>query len=224
MFISKVVLVQSPEILKLFKGTKNFDGYAVHQLLWNLFPNEGDKKRDFIFSKSEREKPLVFLVVSKAAPVETDGILVETKQYDPILETGQQLMFSLTANPVIARKNENRKYSRKHDVWMDAKKQAIRNGRTGASIAEACEKASKGWLIRQGLRHGFSVEENNIIVDGYLQNRIYKAKTKHLIQYSSIHYEGILTVLDVESFKKMLFTGIGRSKAFGCGLMLVRPL
>jgi hypothetical protein len=34
----------------------------------------------------------------------------------------------------------------------------------------------------------------------------------------------VLTVVDADLFKVKLLRGFGRSKAFGCGLMLVRPV
>jgi CRISPR system Cascade subunit CasE len=37
-----------------------------------------------------------------------------------------------------------------------------------------------------------------------------------------LDYKGVLCVTDTELFKTTLFNGIGRSKAFGCGLMMVR--
>ncbi|MCF6252652.1 MAG: type I-E CRISPR-associated protein Cas6/Cse3/CasE [Methylococcaceae bacterium] len=33
---------------------------------------------------------------------------------------------------------------------------------------------------------------------------------------------GTLQITDVDKFKKILFDGIGRSKAFGCGLLMIR--
>jgi len=39
---------------------------------------------------------------------------------------------------------------------------------------------------------------------------------------STVDFQGILTVTDPELFRKALYEGLGKSKAFGCGLMLVR--
>ncbi|MEA2080768.1 MAG: type I-E CRISPR-associated protein Cas6/Cse3/CasE [Pseudomonadota bacterium] len=43
------------------------------------------------------------------------------------------------------------------------------------------------------------------------------------INFSTLDYSGLLTVTDPELFKAALFQGIGPAKAFGCGLLLVRP-
>lgn len=222
MFISKVTLKKGPELFNLLKQKTGNDSYTAHQLLWNLFPNEGDKKRDFLFHKDERNGMPQFLMVSKTEPVEAPGLSVVTKTYSPQLTKGQKLSFTLVANPVVSRKVEGKERSLKHDVWMDAKKQAQDKNIDGMALVKACEDASKKWLIRQGEQHGFSIVENNIAIDGYLQNRMYKRGKKDSIRYSSIHYEGILTVTDPDEFAAMLGEGLGKSKAFGCGLMLVR--
>ena len=224
MFISSVILKRGPELFNLLKQKSGSDGYMAHQILWDLFPNDGDKKRDFLFHKDEKGGIPQFLLVSKTEPVETGGVAVISKSYIPQLIKGQKLAFSLVANPVVSRKVEGKKHSVKHDVWMDAKKQAKEDRANTVSIVQACENASKSWLIRQGERCGFSLKETDVLIDGYIQYRFYKGRKAKLIQYSSIHYEGLLTVTDAEKFIKMLYTGIGRSKAFGCGLMLVRRI
>ena len=148
--------------------------------------------------------------------------MVQTKSFVPHLSIGQELAFTLVANPVVARKTKGKKHSIKHDVWMDAKKQAKEQALTDTQLIEACESASKDWLIHQGERCGFSLSRESILVDGYLQNCFYKGKGESPIRFSSIHYEGLLTVTDPEAFIQMLGVGLGKSKAFGCGLMLIR--
>jgi len=43
-------------------------------------------------------------------------------------------------------------------------------------------------------------------------------------RFSSVDFLGDLEITDVEKFTKALFQGIGRAKAFGCGLMLVKRI
>jgi len=42
------------------------------------------------------------------------------------------------------------------------------------------------------------------------------------IRFSSLDYEGVLKVTDLDLFNQTLRRGMGKSKAFGCGLMMVR--
>ncbi len=222
MFLTKVTFKRGPKLFELLKKKSGTDGYAVHQLLWNLFPNDGDKKRDFLFYKNDSNGLPSFLLVSKEQPLETEALSVETKKYSPQISEGQKLSFTLVANPVVSRKTEGKKNSLKHDVWMDAKKRAKKIGLSGPSLHKECEKASKDWLIRQGNRCGFTLTNDSVLVDGYMQNCFYKSPKGKPVRFSSVHYEGLLTVTDPELFVTMLGDGIGKSKAFGCGLMLVR--
>lgn len=91
-----------------------------------------------------------------------------------------------------------------------------------ANIDAALEK----WMINQGERHGFklSIDNNH---QTKLQNSAYrwnsiKAKKGNKSGFSSVDFIGELQIVDKERFEKALFSGIGRAKTFGCGLMLVR--
>lgn len=46
---------------------------------------------------------------------------------------------------------------------------------------------------------------------------------RQLIQFSSVDYTGMLTVTDPGLFLQRLSQGYGKSRAFGCGLMLIKP-
>jgi len=224
MFLSKVSLKQGPELLALLGSKKGADGYAAHKLLWDLFPNDGKKTRDFLFHKEERNGLPTFYLLSHEEPVSNPAFNLQTKPFSPKLSRGCRLAFTLIANPVVARKREGNRHSAKHDVWMDAKKQAKEKGLAEGELIEFCENSVKEWLIRQGSRSGFEICKKEILIDGYLQNCFYKGKGIRPIRFSSIHFEGVLTVTDPDVFVAMLGKGLGKSKAFGCGLMLIRRI
>ena len=93
-----------------------------------------------------------------------------------------------------------------------------------AIVDDALEK----WMIRKGELHGFSFTEDD--KGQYkLQNSSYrwhsiKADKGKKSGFSSVDFLGDLEVTDVEKFTEALFEGIGRAKAFGCGLMMVRMI
>ena len=72
------------------------------------------------------------------------------------------------------------------------------------------------WLQVRAVAHGFKVE--NVSVDAYQQN-IAGARE---IRFSTVNFSGELLVTDPERFQRVLFSGLGHAKAFGCGLLLVR--
>ena len=71
------------------------------------------------------------------------------------------------------------------------------------------------WLEKQGKRYGFKVIQAQVI--GYKENKI----RKHGFTVKSVTFEGILQITDTKKFKQALVQGIGREKAYGCGLMTI---
>lgn len=71
------------------------------------------------------------------------------------------------------------------------------------------------WLENQGARYGFKVIQAQVV--GYKENKI----RKHRFTVKSVTFEGILQVIDTKKFKQALAQGIGREKAYGCGMMTI---
>lgn len=71
------------------------------------------------------------------------------------------------------------------------------------------------WLKKQGAKYGFTVIQAKII--GYKENRI----RKHRFTVKSVTFEGILQVTDIEKINQALRQGIGREKAYGCGMITI---
>lgn len=71
------------------------------------------------------------------------------------------------------------------------------------------------WLEKQGKRYGFKVIQAQ--VTGYKENKI----RKHGFTVKSVTFEGVLQITDTKKFKQALKQGIGREKAYGCGLMTI---
>lgn len=97
------------------------------------------------------------------------------------------------------------------------------------SIKAQIDVALESWLKKQGERMGFELTVGN---DGLskLQNSAYiwhglPEKTKQKDKksgFSSVDFTGELQITDTAKFEQALFKGIGRSKAFGCGLLMIR--
>lgn len=71
------------------------------------------------------------------------------------------------------------------------------------------------WLTKQCAKYGFTVIQAKIT--GYKENRI----RKYGFTVKSVTFEGILQVTDIKKFKQALVQGIGREKAYGCGMVTV---
>ncbi len=134
--------------------------------------------------------------------------------------------------PAKARR-EQRKF---HDVLMAAKK---RNGHPlpeGASaeqhaeLSQAMDDAAKGWLESHAEYWGLQIcrredplsDELKPVLDwsGYRQHRL-RHRGKQ-VEFSSLDYQGMAEVSNQEKLIQALTQGVGRAKAFGCGLLLIR--
>ncbi|WP_446809804.1 type I-E CRISPR-associated protein Cas6/Cse3/CasE [Methylomonas sp. 2BW1-5-20] len=93
------------------------------------------------------------------------------------------------------------------------------------------DQALTNWMSKQGERCGFVLAADK---DGLakLQNTAYAwhglqqktTKKGEKSGFSSVDFTGELQITDPEKFRQTLFTGLGRAKAFGCGLLMVKRL
>jgi CRISPR system Cascade subunit CasE len=191
---------------------------AAHRLVWALFSDGADRRRDFLWRE---EGPGRFLALSHRPPNPLHEIFeLDTKEFAPCLAPGDRLGFALRANPVIARKAEGAARSKRHDVVMDALHALPRGQERRLARPDAVIEAGRAWLARQGAAHGFEPGEG-VAVDGYETVRVPRPGGP-MLRFGRLDLEGELTVMDPPRFLEALAGGFGRARAFGCGLMLIR--
>ena len=198
------------------------NNYREHQILWDLFSGDPSAKRDFLYRQVFEKGNLKYYVLSRRKAFDKSGIwkIEGPKTYNPALKKGQKLFFVLKANPTLSSPRGEKK---RHDVVMHEKSlRGFKNLPLDKKpllhelVRDSCIK----WLKKKAAANGFSFNENEVAVDGYRQIQIYRRNKN--ICYSSVDFQGLLTVFEPEIFKEALEKGIGKSKAFGCGLMLIK--
>ena len=192
-----------------------------HHLMWYLFADSPDRRRDFLWRNMEKG---VFLTLSERRPVDPHGFfeIEEPKLFTPILRAGDRLSFSLRANAVVRRKDPAKKRSVKHDVVMDMLR-ALPSGKRSEHRRDTILKAGLSWLARQSATAGFAFQSNEVTVEGYeLHNISRRGRSTPPLRFSSIDFDGLFTVTDPEALMEAIQRGFGASKGFGCGLMLIR--
>jgi len=197
--------------------------YGGHQLIWDLFSDGPDRQRDFLYRQESIGNRLKFYAVSQRPPEDVKGFWeISSKEYNPRIMAGKRLAFTLRVNPVKTKKDSDGRQHR-HDVVMDAKRK-LGPSRKDCFMPEVVQDKGKEWLLERCPSLGFSISDATLRIDGYQQHKYYKRKGAAPISFSTLDFNGILTVADPEVFvNKCLFFGIGPAKGFGCGLMLVRP-
>ena len=219
MYFSRVTLKLNRLPYVMQQKMQNSGHYAIHQWLWQLFPNQ--EKRCFLFREERIGKGYQYYLLSEIAPLTNHELfLVETKPYQPKLTVGMKLIFSLRANPVVF------KNGKRSDVMMNAKYLAKQQGLDN-EIKIRQNEAAINWLIKQSESRGFSLsttdgQQLDCTLINYTQEQFIKKSNLKPITYSSVDYQGVLTVTDVDLFLNTIYQGVGKSKGFGCGLFLLK--
>lgn len=206
-------------------------GDRNHGLVWSLFSRSDDAKRDFLYRQIE---PGAFIVVSDRAPEDPHGLwALEFKIYEPHLAAGDRLSFVLRANPTLAVPQPGEKRGKRVDVIMHAKSKLDREQRAQFTTDDA-RAVALAWLNKRGSVIGAEFDAGSCDATGYVQVKIprgtadpkrkCRGASKSPIEFSEIEFAGRLTVTDPEKLTTALFNGIGKARAYGCGLLLVRRL
>lgn len=211
-YLSRITLHTSELLPSQFLHLVERGEYVMHQWLWGLFP--GGKERQFLYRREELQGAFRFFVLSQDQPVASAIFDVQARVFEPALSAGQTLRFSLRANPTIC------KNGKRHDLLMEAKRQLNAQG-DSREIWPYQQQAALDWLTRQGEQNGFTLREGSI--EAYRQQQIRREKSRQMIQFSSVDYTGVLVVNDPALFLQRLGQGYGKSRAFGCGMMMIKP-
>jgi CRISPR system Cascade subunit CasE len=199
--------------------------YSEHQWLWRMFRAPEGTPRDFLFRRWDVGGMPRFYVVSQREPrALSSAWRVQVRDYAPRLEVGMRLHFDLRANPVVMESRDGRR----HDVVMHAKKELLRKhglqrwqdwqGDGKPALYSLVRESCGAWLRARASQFGAEIDEESLSTDRYERH----AENGRRLLFSTVDFSGELTVLDSVAFSTALQRGIGRAKAFGCGLMLVR--
>lgn len=228
MFLSRARLRSDSSVQAIAPLLLPEDGHArllaAHRLVWSLMSDDPDRTRDFLWRE---EKPGAFLILAPR-PADANGGLfdVESKPWEPTLRVGDRLGFMLRANPTVARSVNAREpgkrgvRGKRHDVVMDALHDVTPGGRA-AQRPNAVVAAGRQWLIQQGTRVGFEPDADTLRIDGYDTVRISRNSEKP-VEFGRLDFEGVMKVTNPAALLAAVVSGLGRARAFGCGLMLLR--
>lgn len=179
------------------------------RILWRL--DRDSRHSALLYIASPEEPDLTHLVEQAGWPAR--GIVGgwDTRPYDKLLaalERGQQWAFRLTANPVhYVRKSPDRPKQR---------------------LAHVTAEQQLKWLLDRCGRHGFTVAEKadgepNAMVHGRSWLQFDKKEQRRQVSIRAATFDGVLTVEEPEALRYALVRGIGKAKAYGCGMLTLAP-
>ncbi len=229
MYLSRLRLNRdSIEAIYKYKRKSGNNLFWEHQMIWDLFDNAPEQKRDFLYRHEDPKSGLPFYYLLSARLPKNNPIAadIQTREYRPTLRANDRLQFSLRANAVVTRKaGDTGKRRIRRDIIeakVDEYKQRFDNPSDRPSPAVIHQEAAQVWLERRGKQLGFSLE--SLMVDNHRFYEVKKPSDDNVRRFTSIDLYGRLLVEDPKFLVAALMTGLGRAKAFGCGLLLVRRI
>lgn len=100
----------------------------------------------------------------------------------------------------------------------------IRNGQSRKHEPVKGREAIAEWFLQRAQSSwGFTVEQESLEI-GSVDVLRFKEKNAQKVTLAQVPVTGVLTVSDAELFKKSVSCGIGKGRAFGCGLLKIVPI
>lgn len=134
----------------------------------------------------------------------------QTADYDVLLNklaAGQTYHFRLVANPV-------------HKIRLANGSEKI--------VSHVTEAQQIEWLLSRAERVGFKIPLGDAGTPAVVRTTQLKLRFHHgkqsSVQFNKVQFDGVLEITDLEAFRQTLCQGIGREKAYGCGLLTISPL
>jgi CRISPR system Cascade subunit CasE len=192
--------------------------YLRHQAVASLF-RQVPEARPIHRLLHEEGSTATLMVLSRSAPTCTREIVPGTwvrslasKAYRPSLIAGLQLDFDLLANATtVVTGDDGRK--RRTDVW---------DAVFGGSERESSDRTGvyASWLARQ-LSNAATLQRLEIAARSFI--RIRKSGRGPSVAFVRTRLLGSLRVEDPRRLHELIVHGVGRARAFGCGLLCLLP-
>lgn len=178
------------------KRLQLYDPYAVHKFVYSLFPGVS---REFLYGEKKSTKfGKTILILSERQPLIPEEGEIQIKRIPEDYLTHQHYTFQVQLNPVIRR-----------------------NGMS-TCIPVIGKEALRSWFLRKQSNYGFEVNPDSLEITDIGVIEVRKGKT--LIVYNKATFSGVLHVTDRDRFSLAFRSGMGRGKAFGFGLLQIRPI
>lgn len=141
----------------------------------------------------------------------------------PSLRQGQRLAFDLRACPVVRHGGRDKTKSGEHDylIWI-ARRDGVDPGALDARAVYA------EWLRDRGWRTDAGATITDVQVTGWQKPmasgaNAWRGKGDGRVRLPDVRYTGTVVVEDPSAFARFLAHGVGRHRAFGYGMVLLKP-
>lgn len=218
MFLTKIELAPERRLARKYLGspqamhavvmgaTGGNGGDGPGRVLWRV--DQGTTTALYILSPSE---PDCSQLVAEAGVAGTEARTLDYSPFLASLDAGQLWAFRLAANP----------------SYSASRGPGVRGQRYGHVTVEQ----QRQWLIDRTPQYGFEFipvdrvgGTDGAVVVAYRERPVFSRRRsqgegRDRVTINRTIYEGVLRITEPEPLRRALVAGIGRSKAYGCGLM-----
>jgi len=216
-------------------GRNAFDeGYAMHCLLTECFGERAPKPFRIITPRGRGSREGVFYGYGPAGaealreaaaqfadPLQSAALQVDELKSKPMpvaWRQGRRLGFDVLVRPTIRR--SKRAASHPGTEWDAFLWEAVRHPK--GEMKRSREDVYTDWLRVQFRRRG-GAQLDEASLKSFQRTRIIRRRGARPIEGPDAIVSGILTVTDGDKFARLLAQGIGRHRAYGYGMLLLRP-
>jgi CRISPR system Cascade subunit CasE len=190
---------------------------AAHHLIWSLF-GDHDGRRPFLFRMTGASLREEVMIYASKAPQDPHGLWeIETKAFRPSFEVGARAAFSLRVNPTVSRDGK------RHDLVMDARRRGPLHEQSDRDAI--AQRVVPAWLAPRLTAVGLEAQQDGseyvMRVENYAVRAFHHADG-HRVRIATVDVTGMAQVVDPNALADGLLTGIGRGKAYGCGMLLIK--
>jgi len=203
-------------------------GYALHTLLATAFGDAAPKPFRYfddargLLAYTTQDSETLQLAAQTAAPEVYAALGLErlaTRSFPTGWAAGRRLGFELRVRPILRTRE-----GRERDVFL-----AALDKHAGAEGSLCREAVYSDWLTRELARNDAAKIEHASLDGFQLSASLRKGahadgkRPVRRVAGPDAVFSGVLTVLDPAGFATLIERGIGRHRAFGFGMLLLRP-
>lgn len=181
------------------------DCQKMHQFVTSLFDTDRSTSQVLYRTKADGDFLHIYIYANRPADTSNCKHKIEQKEISVwlnALEVGQYWGFDLVAAP-------SKKVS---DGGKNSKRRILRS-----------EAERQAWLSQKATASGFTVvqatEQCSVSTTG--KHPVDNGGKMH---HNAFHYQGVLYITNAELFRRAIQDGIGPGKAYGFGMMMIKPL
>ncbi len=205
---------------------------VTERVLWRIDTDQTHRPALFAVTRSRPSWEHLVAQAGWPGAAESEDPQELVREYRPLLDrlsAGQRFAFRLTANPVRASRSPQQPTAVQRD------KAAAGRSRRSVILGHRTVDHQTEWLVSRAKGWGFAIAASassdavgepvaDLRVVGRERVSFRRGRGGAPVTLQVVTYEGALEIQDPGALVDALLAGMGRAKAYGCGMMTLAPL